>query len=82
MNWIIRFGQWWEGRRVIRAPEYLSDLSALTHKINELEEKNKLPTEIAKEFMLIRARLDRVELTVGLKREPVPQHVPGTPKIS
>lgn len=100
MNWFIRFGQWWEKRRVIRAPElklWVDACNAQGHEIEKtietvisnfdvriqsLQEATQIPPAISKEFLLIRARLDRLELLTGLKREPQPIQVPGGPKIS
>ena len=47
----------------------------------ELSE-NKVTQTILKEIMLLKARLDQLELYVGLKREPKPEHIPGSAKIS
>lgn len=85
MNWLIRFGQWWEDRRVLRKP----DLKAVVDHVNDivktvdsLQEKQQIPPALSKEIALLSARLSHLELFVGMKREPQPQHVPGGAKIS
>lgn len=118
MNWLIRLGQWWEERRVLRWSDYrelrqkadndaihfsarlgdkanLSDLSnvflkleamsqrldAANSYIEEIKKASALP-ELVKEMAIIKQQMDRLELYVGLKREPQATHVQGAPKIS
>ncbi len=96
MNWLIRLGEWWESRRVLRKPdmEIILNLSrayadvvkisldALESKILLVKDSQQIPTELIKEIKLINLRLNQMELFVGLKREPKPEHVPGAAKIS
>ena len=71
MNWIIRLGMWWESRRKLSYQEF-----------EEFKKAQQIPTALAKEVALIKARIDRIELLVGLKREPVPTQVKDAPRIS
>lgn len=71
MNWLIRLGKWLEQRKsnpIIRK--------------KDLENSMQIPQTIAKEIALLKIRLDQMELYVGLKREPRPEHIPGIAKIS
>lgn len=95
MNWFIRIGLWWDRRRVLRAPDldaiqenYTKQAAAtvelfkrLKKEIDDLKTAQQIPQAIAKEFTAIKIRLDRLELTVGLKREPTPLEVPGAARI-
>lgn len=99
MNWLIRFGQWCENRRVVRKPE-LRTLEIANQGIRErmatqakriqeiydlldpLTKSLAISPTTLKELALINARLNQLELYVGLKREPKPEHVPGAAKIS
>lgn len=74
MNWIVRLGLWWESRRTVSHLEFRKALERLQSEV-------KPPQEVLKEFALINHRLNQVELFVGLKRDPKPEHVPGAPKI-
>jgi hypothetical protein len=47
-----------------------------------LEAEKQIPSSASKEIQLLRSRLDRVELLVGLKREPVITNLPDAPRIS
>ena len=40
-----------------------------------------VPQIINKEIVLLKARVDRLELLTGLKREPTPTHVEGAARI-
>lgn len=51
-------------------------------RIEKLDEGQQVPTGVAKEIALIKARQDRLELYVGLKREPQPVPVKGAAQIS
>lgn len=85
MNVFVRFGQWLENRKVVRMPEfstYQAAVEVLRRKIDVLESEKQIPATLAKDLAIIRARLDRVELTLGFKRDPVAVKVPGAPSIS
>jgi hypothetical protein len=71
MNSIIRFGHWWESRRKVTLKEF-----------QEFKDSQRVPSAEIKEIALIKARLDRLELLTGLKRDPQPAQVPGAAKIS
>lgn len=137
MNFMIRFGQWLESRRVVRHSELMAKFNVLeNYAIKNLENKIKasdelsvliaqrqnmheekmnrvwnetidkiyarlnmsyndlekrmidlmanqpdIPQRVIKEFALLNARMDRIELYVGLKRDPQPQQVPDTARI-
>lgn len=77
MNWAYRLGAWIESKRVIRRAEF--DL--FKHNVHEtLKEDRK--TSVAKDVADLKVRMDRLELYVGLKREPKPQVVPGEARIA
>lgn len=89
MNWLIRLGQWWEGRRIVRKPDLEAakdELRKIFHAWQaewpKLEQRIALSPTAIKELALINARINQLELYVGLKREPKPEHVPGAAKIS
>jgi hypothetical protein len=99
MNWLIRLGDWWERRRVVRKPEiviayetlklqaerYNAKIKELENKwanmLREIKDSQTIPQTIAKEFALLNARMNAMELFVGLKREPGPVHVQGEARI-
>ena len=95
MNVFFALGDWWESRRVLRKSdletvqlnyknqgELTADLfRQMQAKIDALKDSNHIPQTIAKEFALLNARLDRLELLTGLKREAEPTHVKGAPRI-
>ena len=77
MNWMIRLGQWWEKRAVVRRPEF--DL--FKHNLDEaLKMVNKTSTAV--ELAKLKLQIDRIELYVGLKREPIAVTLPGEARIS
>lgn len=110
MNWIIRFGQWWEDHRSIRKPafetlrltnnaqfdvikKWMEDIEELSRHstlevdelkkgIEEMKKTSEIPSGITKEIVIQKVRLDRLELYVGLKRDPKPTEVPGAARIS
>lgn len=87
MNWLIKLGQWIESRRIIRTPEFDAKLKFVMGEIlNEVDKKilastPKTPPTIVKDMTLLEVRLNRIELLVGLKRDPAPQEVPGSARI-
>lgn len=74
MNWIVRLGLWWEAQRRVSHVEFKKA-------ITDLEGRLAMSPSTIKELALINARISQVELFVGLKREPKPEHVPGMAKI-
>lgn len=93
MNWILRLGQWIEYRKVMRKPEIEKFFSEIRSEIesmdamikvelNNMRSDQKVPAGVARELALLNARLNQLELFVGLKRDPKPSHVPGAAKIS
>lgn len=89
MNWLIRLGQWWEHRRAIRLDDlkYQWDQTvkickALNDDMEALKSSSQIPAIVSKELATINARLNRIELLVGLKRDPQPISVNGAAKIS
>jgi hypothetical protein len=95
MNWLIRLGQWWEKRKSVRRPElelayetlnlqanhFNAQVTGLKNEIKEIKDTQQIPQTIAKELALIKARLDRLELLTGLKREPQAVSVKDAPRI-
>ena len=76
MNWMIRLGEWWEKRRVVRKPEF--DL--FRHNLDQiLKDINKTTTAV--ELARLKLQVDRIELYIGLKREPVAVTLPGEARI-
>ena len=75
MNIFIRFGLWWESRKKVSQVEFRKALE-------EISKSQVVPQIINKEFVLLKARLDRLELLTELKRESEPAHVFGAAKIS
>ena len=55
---------------------------AVGDRISKIEESRDVPQIIAKEFALLNARIDRLELLTGLKREPEAARVPGAARIA
>jgi hypothetical protein len=60
----------------------LSDLADVFNRLDVLEAEKQVPTTTAKELSMLKVRLDRIELLVGLKRDPVLTQLPNAPKIS
>jgi|HubBroStandDraft_2_1064218.scaffolds.fasta_scaffold18379_7 hypothetical protein len=71
---LIKLAKWLESRRTVK-------FEAFQRIVAELRSEIQKPPADAKELMLMRARLDRLELYVGLKRDPTPQPVPGAARI-
>jgi hypothetical protein len=69
MNVFTRLGMWW-------------DKPSVREELERLQKSLEVPNAFAKELMLMRLRLERIELLVGLKREPVVVQVPDAPRIS
>lgn len=82
MNMFTRFGNWLEFRRIVRWPELSMLEKSIAMRFDVLEAEKQVPSGASKEINLLKARLDRIELLVGLKREPVLQQLPDTPRIS
>lgn len=89
MNMFSKFGFWLECRRVLRQPdldhialEFTSLKNEVENKINLLPKNEDMTQKTLKEFALINVRLNRLELLVGLKREPEALKVPDTARIS
>lgn len=82
MNWIIRLGQWWERRRVVRWPESTVVLSDISKRLDVAEAERQIPPQVVRDMAILKQQMDRLELYVGLKREPSATHVAGTAKIS
>ena len=88
MNLFIRFGEWLEGRKKISRRAVIEIYENLSKRDDEIEKRiSMLPKQedlnqkTLKEFALINVRLNRIELLVGLKREPEAVKVPHTPRI-
>lgn len=96
MNWLIRLGHWWENRRAIRKPDYdelvnrieelrkthYEHMENVLNGLHALEAQDKVPPQIVRDMAILKQQMDRMELYVGLKREPQATHVQGAPKIS
>jgi len=89
VNWLIRVGQWWEARRPMRKHDFEvmelaigMQVQSFKEEMGKLKSSNQIPQTIAKEFALLNARLDRLELYVGLKRDPEAVRVPDSARIS
>jgi hypothetical protein len=50
--------------------------------LESIKETQKAPSAALKEIALLKARMDRLELYTGLKREPVAVTLPGEARIS
>lgn len=94
MNWLIKLGQWWENRQVLRKTdleliqeEYKRRSGLIDELWRNLDNRTtvletaKISDSLIKELALIKVRLDRLELLTGLKREVAPSHVNGTARI-
>jgi hypothetical protein len=57
-------------------------IGELEKAVMKLQDEMKLPSSTAKELSLIKIRLDKMELYVGLKREPTAVTLPGEARIS
>lgn len=97
MNVFIRIGNWWESRRVLRKPDLewiglsmkaqtetvAGIIKGLENKIEVIEAEKQIPSTTLKEFNMLKVRLERIELLVGLRREQSqPTVTNGMPKIS
>lgn len=93
MNWMVKLGNLWEDRRSVPRAEFLrrfsvfeGEIASRIYKLDQtvatLEAKEQIPSGVAKELALLKARQDRLELYVGLKREPKPVPVNGASQIS
>ena len=51
-------------------------------RLDVIEAEKRVPSTTMKEMQMLKVRLDRIELLVGLKREPVLQQVPDSARIS
>ena len=51
-------------------------------RIEYLEAEKQVPSTTSKEMNMLKIRLDRIELLVGLKREPVITNLPDAARIS
>jgi hypothetical protein len=81
MNLFIKFGHWLESRSRVSMEEFDGRIGGVWDEINKIKDEIKLSPSTAKEFAIINARLNRLELLVGLKREPEAVKVPDTPRI-
>lgn len=95
MNIFYKMGAWWDKREPMRrqhmdlayetlklqAEHFNAKIAELKNEMGAIHESQAIPQTIAKEFALIKARLDRLELLTGLKREPTAVHVEDTPRI-
>lgn len=93
MNWLIRLGQWWENRKYAKKSEVIVELDSIKielavlirkahERMDVLEAESQVPSSAVKDLAIAKVRLDQLELYVGLKRDPKPEHIPGAPKIS
>lgn len=93
MNVFYRLGAWWESRRKVLWDEHIEDIDKIESlikkqdtKIKALElgikESQTIPASIGNEIKALRARVDQMELYVGLRREKKPETVPGAARIS
>lgn len=96
MSWLSDLDRWFEQRRVMRRPDmdlfYAIEqkkteaiaiiIKGLENKIEVLEVEKQVPSTTLKEFNMLKVRLERIELLVGLKREPVVSNLPDAPRIS
>lgn len=62
--------------------ETIASLITTVGALAEKVEANQVPQTVAKEFALTKIRLDKLELYVGLKRDPQPERIPDAPRIS
>lgn len=54
----------------------------LMKRLDVIEAEKQIPSSASKEIQLLKSRLERIELLVGLKREPVITNLPDAPRIS
>ena len=52
------------------------------NRFDVLEAEKQVPSTTLKEFNMLKVRLERIELLVGLKRDPVVSQLPDAPRIS
>jgi len=64
------------------ADDFLGIANRLSEHINVLEAEKQVPSTASKEINMLKIRLERIELLVGLKREPVITNLPEAPRIS
>ena len=83
MNVFTRLGVWWDQPSTARKIELLDcQLAQTIMRIAVMEAEKQLPSTASKEINMLKVRLDRIELLVGLKREPVITNLPDAPRIS
>lgn len=83
MNIFTRLGLWWDKPNVHqRLDTHLKTLEAIIMRIEYLEAEKQVPSTTSKEMNMLKIRLDRIELLVGLKREPVITNLPDAARIS
>lgn len=87
MNIFTRFGRWLERPSVRQELETLRIHDAalfvqILKTIEQLQADKQVPSSTAKELKIMSVRLDRIELLVGLKRDPVLHVLPDAPRIS
>lgn len=78
MNWMIRLGTWWQDRAKRTEKALACDVNA---RFEALDLKLNQAPKIESQLAPIKARLDRVELFTGLKREPTPITLAGEARI-
>lgn len=81
MNWMIRFGNWMEERRSVPRPEFVRLVERVDKHIEVQEAQASVPDPLAKEILLLKQRLNVLEIYVGFRREK-PVAVPGASQIS
>jgi hypothetical protein len=75
---LIRLAKWIEDRRKVPYRSFNAIVADLQKQISEVQK----PSAEMKELALLKARMDRVELVVGLKRDPIALVVPGEARIA
>ena len=78
MNFVVKFGLWLENRKKVPLRLFTAEMEEFRKAISEVRK----PSAEMKELVLLKARMDRLELYVGLRRDLTPQPVPGAARIS
>jgi hypothetical protein len=81
VNIFTRLGLWWDDR-AIKKSEFNRWADGLVQELEVIRAEKQIPPQIVKDMAILKQQMDRMELYVGLKREPQATHVQGAPKIS
>jgi hypothetical protein len=86
MTLFARLDRWWLDRNakkseLDRLEVHMQQYEDHFSRVEKLESQMQIPPQIAKDMAILKQQMDRLELYVGLKREPQAMHVQGTAKI-